>query len=59
VAADGIALPKGDRLKFTVSLGVAGFQRHGRFQSADALLQAADAALYQAKADGRNRVSVA
>ena len=41
----------------TVSIGVAAFPDHG--QDARALLQAADAALYQAKRDGRDRVSVA
>jgi len=41
----------------TVSIGVAAFPDHG--QDAHALLQAADAALYQAKRDGRDRVSVA
>lgn len=41
----------------TVSIGVAAFPEHG--QDSHALLQAADAALYQAKRDGRDRVSVA
>ena len=41
----------------TVSLGVAAFPEHGH--DARTLLQAADAALYQAEHDGRNRVSVA
>jgi diguanylate cyclase (GGDEF)-like protein len=43
-------------ISITVSIGVA----PGKGQSmADALLAAADAALYQAKADGRNRVAYA
>jgi len=41
----------------TVSLGVAVFPRHG--EDAAALLAAADAALYRAKHDGRNRVQSA
>lgn len=41
----------------TVSIGVAAFPEHGH--DSHALLQAADAALYQAKRDGRDRVSVA
>lgn len=38
----------------TISSGIAAYPEHGA--SGDILLQAADAALYQAKADGRNRV---
>lgn len=41
----------------TLSLGVAAFPEHGR--SGEALLRTADAALYQAKAAGRDRVIVA
>lgn len=41
----------------TVSLGVAAFPQHGA--SSTALIQTADAALYRAKAAGRNRVVVA
>jgi diguanylate cyclase (GGDEF)-like protein len=41
----------------TVSLGVAAFPEHG--STAEALLSAADAALYRAKQEGRNRVVVA
>ncbi len=59
VATDGVALPSGELVRFTVSLGVAGFTPDGPIRTADELLQAADAALYQAKADGRNRVAVA
>jgi diguanylate cyclase (GGDEF)-like protein len=41
----------------TISLGVASFPTHG--DRVEAVLKAADAALYQAKAEGRNRVEVA
>jgi diguanylate cyclase (GGDEF)-like protein len=41
----------------SASLGVAVFPEHG--VTADALVRAADAALYQAKAEGRDRVVVA
>ena len=44
----------GQRLSITVSGGVAAFASHGA--GADALIAAADAALYEAKRAGRNRV---
>ena len=48
----------GDRLlPLTVSLGVAGFPQHGA--TGETVIQAADAALYCAKAAGRNQVIVA
>lgn len=50
VLSDGIAVP------VTISLGVAVWNRHS---SAQQLLEAADHALYQAKAEGRNRVVAA
>ncbi len=40
----------------TISLGVATYPSHG--ETADALLRAADVALYRAKAEGRDRVGV-
>ena len=45
-----------DEVQLAVSVGVA--SRDERLQTQDALLQAADAALYQAKAAGRNRVAL-
>jgi two-component system cell cycle response regulator len=61
VESEGLLLPSGERLPFTVSLGVADCNGGdgGRIDTSDRLLQAADAALYRAKADGRNRVVVA
>jgi diguanylate cyclase (GGDEF)-like protein/PAS domain S-box-containing protein len=41
----------------TISLGVASFPQHGK--TSDALIQLADAALYRAKAEGRDRVIAA
>jgi diguanylate cyclase (GGDEF)-like protein len=41
----------------TLSVGIAAFPNHG--ESGDMVLQAADAALYQAKSQGRDRVVVA
>ena len=45
------------KLGVTVSVGFAVYPESGR--TADALIQAADQALYQSKASGRNRVSAA
>ena len=53
-AAEPIALPGGERLHATVSIGLA--WRAGADAPVDALLSSADAALYRAKHDGRNRV---
>ncbi|WP_374356344.1 diguanylate cyclase [Chitinimonas sp.] len=50
-----VPLADGGRLAgLTFSAGVAEYPRHGR--SADALLKAADSALYRAKAAGRDRI---
>jgi diguanylate cyclase (GGDEF)-like protein len=48
ISADGATL------QVTVSIGLAAFPAHGETEAA--LLRAADAALYKAKAEGRNRV---
>jgi diguanylate cyclase (GGDEF)-like protein/putative nucleotidyltransferase with HDIG domain len=45
-----------EELGVTISIGVAGYPTHG--DSVDALLNAADAAVYDAKLGGRNRVRV-
>jgi diguanylate cyclase (GGDEF)-like protein len=50
-----LALSEAVRIRFTASLGVASYEG----DPADRLLRRADAALYQAKADGKNRVSAA
>lgn len=47
----------GARFTTTVSMGLAALRFHGR--TIDALLHAADAALYRAKNEGRNRVRTA
>lgn len=50
----GVAAPDGTPLRVTASFGVAEFPTYA---NADALLAAADAALYQAKRSGKNRVA--
>jgi diguanylate cyclase (GGDEF)-like protein len=56
--ADLVVDFQGEHLtRVTASIGIAAMPRHGN--SSQALLGAADAALYQAKAGGRNRVLVA
>lgn len=49
-----LALPEGGLLDFTVSIGIAA--PHGEDSSVEAVLAAADKALYLAKEQGRNRV---
>ncbi len=53
----GVSVPGSGRLGVTVSLGVAAYPDDGA--SADAVLDAADRALYRAKEEGRDRVEVA
>jgi|GEM_PF-2436215 len=48
---------KGENLTLTVSIGIATFPAHGL--DWEALFKAADAALYRAKQNGRNRVEIA
>jgi diguanylate cyclase (GGDEF)-like protein len=50
-----LVLSEAIRVQYTASLGVARYEG----DSADRLLQRADAALYAAKSEGKNRVSVA
>jgi len=57
VAVEGLCVALGNfRITFTVSLGVAAYPEHGK--TPDDLTRCADQALYRAKNDGRNRVSV-
>jgi diguanylate cyclase (GGDEF)-like protein len=44
-------------LRLTLSIGVASYPEHAR--TVNALIAACDAALYEAKASGRNRVVIA
>jgi diguanylate cyclase (GGDEF)-like protein/PAS domain S-box-containing protein len=57
-AIRGLSLEHGQRSlgRITASLGLAFHPEHG--QTADALIEAADAALYEAKSAGRDRVAV-
>ena len=55
VAGDELVLSDEVRVRFTASLGVAAHAG----DPPEVLLQRADAALYRAKADGKNRVAVA
>lgn len=54
MARERFELSRDDKAKITLSIGVAGFPEDG--EAPEALLAAADAALYQAKQRGRNRV---
>jgi diguanylate cyclase (GGDEF)-like protein len=51
---DGIVT--GKPLKVTISIGVANFPEHGA--EYEAIVTAADSALYKAKKSGRNRVEI-
>ena len=58
IAAEAIALETGEQVSITVSIGVAELDPlDARPTAGDGLLQAADDALYRAKAAGRNRVA--
>jgi len=58
VGDDPVQLPDGPAITVTCSFGVA-VAAPGRRQSPESLLKDADAALYRAKANGRNRVEYA
>jgi diguanylate cyclase (GGDEF)-like protein len=47
----------GESVTITISVGVATFPEHGK--DAESLINSADAALYEAKEKGRNRVVLA
>ncbi len=49
------SLPDGQRVGYTLSLGIATCDSHNRFESPKALLAAADSALYHSKRTGRDR----
>ncbi len=56
-AVEGLCVALGNfRITFTISLGVAAYPEHGK--TPDDLTRCADQALYRAKNDGRNRISV-
>lgn len=51
-----ITLPAGQSLRVTASIGLCSTAEHTADETAEAMIACADAALYQAKADGRNCV---
>jgi diguanylate cyclase (GGDEF)-like protein len=57
IAGAALSGPRRESLQVTVSVGVATFPGHAR--GADALIEAADRALYESKAQGRNRTTLA
>ncbi|HEY9828455.1 MAG TPA: GGDEF domain-containing protein, partial [Stenomitos sp.] len=57
IASEKVPISEGQTLQITASLGCATFPLHA--QNEEALLGRADAALYQAKRSGRNRVCMA
>jgi diguanylate cyclase (GGDEF)-like protein len=52
------ALPDGQTLRCTISLGGATYSESNTYEDADALLNAADKCVYSAKRSGRNKVVV-
>ena len=57
VAQRQVQTEQGQSLQVTISLGVAGW--HSRFASHTDWMVEADQALYQSKAEGRNRLTLA
>ncbi len=57
VAVETMKIPNAPYLSVTASVGVAAFPEHG--EALDALLKASDGAMYNAKANGRNRIETA
>lgn len=57
LAESGLLLPSGERVHVTVSIGVA--ELEPGIETVDALVAAADGALYAAKKNGRNQVVIA
>jgi diguanylate cyclase (GGDEF)-like protein len=57
IAGLSIVAPGGDRVRVTVSIGVAALDAGSRREYTE-LMAAADAALYRAKADGRDQVQM-
>lgn len=56
-AVQMMKVPNAPYLSVTASVGVAAFPEHG--DALDALLKASDSAMYNAKANGRNRIETA
>ncbi len=57
----GVAADNGDQIRVTISIGVVAIDQYAaasRRPEVSELIAAADAALYRAKSDGRNRVEV-
>jgi diguanylate cyclase (GGDEF)-like protein len=58
-ASEGSVLTDAGEVSFTVSIGAVSVNREDRCTPAETILNLADAALYQAKREGRNRVVIA
>ncbi len=59
VEAHPAVLGSGEKVRVTISVGAAALEAIEAADSGTRLLEAADAALYRAKANGRNRVEIA